>query len=36
MKGAAPNIGAIVNAIVIVLVVLLFGWFILPEFRSSR
>jgi hypothetical protein len=28
-KGAAPNIGAIVNAIVIVLVVLLFGWFLL-------
>src|SRR5215218_10388515 len=29
MKGAAPNIGGIVNAIVVVLVVLLFGWFLL-------
>src|SRR5918998_5950716 len=29
MKGAAPNIGTIVNAIVAVLVVLLFGWFLL-------
>ena len=29
MKGAAPNIGGIVNAVVVVLVVLLFGWFIL-------
>jgi S-DNA-T family DNA segregation ATPase FtsK/SpoIIIE len=29
MKGAAPNIGAIVNAIVVVIVVLLFGWFVL-------
>jgi DNA segregation ATPase FtsK/SpoIIIE, S-DNA-T family len=29
MKGAAPNVGTIVNAIVVVLVVLLFGWFLL-------
>jgi DNA segregation ATPase FtsK/SpoIIIE, S-DNA-T family len=29
MKGAAPNIGGIVNAVVVGLVVLLFGWFIL-------
>src|SRR5918997_4162336 len=29
MKGAAPNIGSTVSAIVVVLVVLLFGWFLL-------